>query len=135
MRVLAVLAMLLLLEGLLAFSFTPAHIHLTTPMVSRRHGSEATALETEGTLASKTLDAQQDSVGVVVPTEKTKAKELRPELDAWREYEFLRGDDFDLGALQGYFKGKPLVIARRLLTIAQTLRRTQAAWRLARLAL
>ena len=52
----------------------------------------------------------------------------RPELDQWREYEVLRGDDFDLSELKDFFASKPHVVAGRLLQIASTLQRAKAKW-------
>ena len=129
------LAMLLLVEGLVAFSLSPASIQSTAPpMAARRLGKQATALEkTSVTPPTTVLNSLEEFDGVVVPTAaatrvKAAAPVLRPELDAWREYEFLRGDDFDLDSLQSFFAGKPAIIAGRLFNIFTTLQRTKAAW-------
>ena len=140
------LPLLLLVEGLQGFAFTPASVR-STPKAASRLGRETISRLSSDTTAPqelKTLDPAVEGVvvptaaaaaappvlkGVVVPTAAAAAAPvLRPELDAWREYEFLRGEDFNLGTLQSYFAGKPQVIAGRLYNIFQTLRRTQAAW-------
>ena len=62
--------------------------------------------------------------GSVVPTQDAAARPSvqRVELDPWREYEGLRGDNFDLAELKAFFAGKPQVIAARLLKIVTTVK-------------
>ena len=63
--------------------------------------------------------------GVAVPT---RTPTRRAELDAWREYEVLRGDEFNLAELQAFFAGKPQIVAARLFQVANTVRRAKVAW-------
>jgi len=67
-------------------------------------------------------------VGRVVPTARKRAAIRRSELDAWREYEYLRGDEFQLDELKKFFASKPQVIAARLLEIARTVKSAKDAW-------
>ena len=52
---------------------------------------------------------------------------LRPELDAWREYDGLRGS-IDEEKLRAFFARRPQRVTARLATVAYTLRRAKEEW-------